>query len=751
MSGIEAEPAALTVEGTVLVDLTAARSLPGRHNAQNAAFAYATARALGRSLPLFVADDGLLDHGVDRHAERLAAVAARGAADRGAGAVLRHRGHGGPALHRRYGERGGALDQSGAVQPAAVRVRQAGPDRLRRLDVRRGPEGRGRARRQHRVRPVGADGRPVADPAGHRPDPADYHHLHGRLLHGRGAAEVGGGVGGGRRGRGGVAVFHVQPHARPPEPLPVARDDRHPPDRPRVRGDPRRGPGRARHRRGGDETPRSRPAHRLHLFRRRRGVRPGAVADHDRALRLHRHSRDAQGDEAERLLRTDGGGGAVHADRAAGLHQHRGEPESDPDQGDDPALHQLWRVRGRDRGGLPDAGAGAGQGEGSRPAGRQSGAAGHPRPVRPGLCRADGRRADPCAGDGRQPGRPHPVRDHAARAGGSARSHPQSAEGAAAVAARDAGGRAPDLPRRRDRGRGRPLLPRHGGSVVEGASGDRAGWGLDLFGAGGGGPAVGADPAEDRHGRPSDPERAGAVRGGRGEGDRRGRPDGREPDGDADRDPVRSGGAGGHVVGRALGGDPGCGAAAGGPGGAGGQIDPSPLGGEGRRRSLPLAAGVGGGVDHHRGLRLHRLGGQSGGVRPAEAGGAQPRRFLEGDAEARPAEGADRGDDHRPGPGRHRVAAGPGAVAVHPAQPAVRLHPGVRLDVGGRGGHGRHRPPEEVQHGGGGQPLRPQARHPDAHPATGRGHTDRPDHPGAGAADHSRRQAMGPVAAGLPC
>ena len=49
MSGIEAEPAALTVEGTVLADLTAARSLPGRHNAQNAAFAYATARALGVS------------------------------------------------------------------------------------------------------------------------------------------------------------------------------------------------------------------------------------------------------------------------------------------------------------------------------------------------------------------------------------------------------------------------------------------------------------------------------------------------------------------------------------------------------------------------------------------------------------------------------------------------------------------------------------------------------------------------------
>jgi len=39
----------LTAGGDVLADLTAARSLPGRHNAQNAAFAYATARALGVS------------------------------------------------------------------------------------------------------------------------------------------------------------------------------------------------------------------------------------------------------------------------------------------------------------------------------------------------------------------------------------------------------------------------------------------------------------------------------------------------------------------------------------------------------------------------------------------------------------------------------------------------------------------------------------------------------------------------------
>jgi UDP-N-acetylmuramoylalanine--D-glutamate ligase len=39
----------LMVDGQPLVDLAAARSLPGRHNAQNAAFAYAAARAVGVS------------------------------------------------------------------------------------------------------------------------------------------------------------------------------------------------------------------------------------------------------------------------------------------------------------------------------------------------------------------------------------------------------------------------------------------------------------------------------------------------------------------------------------------------------------------------------------------------------------------------------------------------------------------------------------------------------------------------------
>ena len=48
----------LMTGGERLADLTAARSLPGRHNAQNAAFAYATARALGA--PHETAVEGLL-------------------------------------------------------------------------------------------------------------------------------------------------------------------------------------------------------------------------------------------------------------------------------------------------------------------------------------------------------------------------------------------------------------------------------------------------------------------------------------------------------------------------------------------------------------------------------------------------------------------------------------------------------------------------------------------------------------------
>ncbi len=47
--GYSAAAGVLMAGSEVLADLSAARSLPGRHNAQNAAFAYATARALGVS------------------------------------------------------------------------------------------------------------------------------------------------------------------------------------------------------------------------------------------------------------------------------------------------------------------------------------------------------------------------------------------------------------------------------------------------------------------------------------------------------------------------------------------------------------------------------------------------------------------------------------------------------------------------------------------------------------------------------
>ncbi len=44
---VDATDGRLTADGLYLADLSQARSLPGRHNAQNAAFAYAAARALG--------------------------------------------------------------------------------------------------------------------------------------------------------------------------------------------------------------------------------------------------------------------------------------------------------------------------------------------------------------------------------------------------------------------------------------------------------------------------------------------------------------------------------------------------------------------------------------------------------------------------------------------------------------------------------------------------------------------------------
>jgi UDP-N-acetylmuramoylalanine--D-glutamate ligase len=55
---MEALPGDVTADGLHLADLTAARSLAGRHNAQNAAFAYAAARAVG--VPHDAAVEGLL-------------------------------------------------------------------------------------------------------------------------------------------------------------------------------------------------------------------------------------------------------------------------------------------------------------------------------------------------------------------------------------------------------------------------------------------------------------------------------------------------------------------------------------------------------------------------------------------------------------------------------------------------------------------------------------------------------------------
>ncbi len=58
MHGIEAGDGMLKIGGEPGIDLSNARSLPGRHNAQNAAFAYAAARALG--VPHDAAVQGLM-------------------------------------------------------------------------------------------------------------------------------------------------------------------------------------------------------------------------------------------------------------------------------------------------------------------------------------------------------------------------------------------------------------------------------------------------------------------------------------------------------------------------------------------------------------------------------------------------------------------------------------------------------------------------------------------------------------------
>ena len=73
--GYVALPGAILESDQVIADLSTARSLPGRHNAQNAAFAYATARALGVSHDAAVA--GLLSFpGLAHRMETVAQVGA---------------------------------------------------------------------------------------------------------------------------------------------------------------------------------------------------------------------------------------------------------------------------------------------------------------------------------------------------------------------------------------------------------------------------------------------------------------------------------------------------------------------------------------------------------------------------------------------------------------------------------------------------------------------------------------------------
>ena len=88
-----------------------------------------------------------------------------------------------------------ALGGDRRLHPAAVRIHEARADRAGRLDVLRGPEGRGRARRLDRLWPLRRRRRPAAGRARRRPDGADHRRLRGRILDGRRADELGDGAG----------------------------------------------------------------------------------------------------------------------------------------------------------------------------------------------------------------------------------------------------------------------------------------------------------------------------------------------------------------------------------------------------------------------------------------------------------------------------------------------------------------------------------------------------------------------------
>ena len=189
--------------------------------------------------------------------------------------------------HSRQGR--DALGGVRRLHPAAVGVHEAGADRAGGLDVRRGPEGRGRAGRLDRLRPL--------CPRRWRclliePDVGQTV----LITIAFGAAFFMAGVpmtldhGAGRRG-GGRARQHLfrcsstWPAGSTSFLSPRQDADTHQVDR-AAGGHRRRRPVRPRARaRGCMKRAGARRAHRLHLFGRGRGVRPGVLADPDRALR----------------------------------------------------------------------------------------------------------------------------------------------------------------------------------------------------------------------------------------------------------------------------------------------------------------------------------------------------------------------------------------------------------------------------------------------------------------------------------
>ena len=100
-----------------------------------------------------------------------------------------------------------------------------------------------------------------------------------------------------------------------------------------------RGPGE-----GDAEVASARCACRFHLRRDRRGVRHRRLPGAGSPVRVPDPARPMADEREQRPLRPARRHRPHRRVRVAGADQHGGQPQPDPDQGDDAAVHQLWRL-----------------------------------------------------------------------------------------------------------------------------------------------------------------------------------------------------------------------------------------------------------------------------------------------------------------------------------------------------------------------------------------------------------------------